>query len=66
MTKIYEVKPHKNFKTEVEIPGSKSVANRALIIAAQAKGKTIVFMEFIQLKEPLLLLVVLFLISFLL
>lgn len=41
MTKIYEVKPHKNFKAEVNIPGSKSVANRAMIIAAQAKGKTI-------------------------
>jgi len=40
MSKIYEVKMHKNFKAEVDIPGSKSVANRALIIAAQAKGKT--------------------------
>lgn len=38
--KIYEVKPKKNFDIEVDIPGSKSVANRALIIAAQAKGKT--------------------------
>ncbi|BDU50689.1 3-phosphoshikimate 1-carboxyvinyltransferase [Haliovirga abyssi] len=41
MNKIYEVKPHKNFKAEVEIPGSKSVANRALILSALATGKTI-------------------------
>lgn len=41
MSKIYKVQPHKNFKAEVEIPGSKSVANRALILSALAKGKTI-------------------------
>ena len=36
----YRVKKHKNFSVEVDIPGSKSVANRALIIAAHAEGKT--------------------------
>jgi 3-phosphoshikimate 1-carboxyvinyltransferase len=41
MDKIYEVKMGNNFKAEVDIPGSKSVANRALIIAALAEGKTI-------------------------
>jgi len=40
MENIYEVKPKRDFNIEVDIPGSKSVANRALIIAAQAKGKT--------------------------
>lgn len=36
----YLVKPHREFECEVDIPGSKSVANRALIIAAHASGKT--------------------------
>lgn len=39
--KIYEVKQKQNFKMEVDIPGSKSVANRALIIAALADGKVV-------------------------
>lgn len=37
----YLVKPHQNFTAEVDIPGSKSVANRALILAAFAEGETI-------------------------
>ena len=37
----YLVKPHQNFNAEVDIPGSKSVANRALILAAFAEGETI-------------------------
>ena len=39
--KTYLVKPHMNFNVEVDIPGSKSVANRAMIIAAQAEGQTV-------------------------
>ncbi|MGM0507591.1 MAG: 3-phosphoshikimate 1-carboxyvinyltransferase [Fusobacteriota bacterium] len=41
MENTYQVKPAKNFNIEVDIPGSKSVANRALIIAAHAKGETV-------------------------
>ena len=39
--KIYEVKLGQNFTAEIDVPGSKSVANRALIIAALAEGTTI-------------------------
>ena len=38
MENKYLVKPHQNFEAEVDIPGSKSVANRALILAAFAEG----------------------------
>ena len=41
MENKYLVKPHQNFEAEVDIPGSKSVANRALILAAFAEGETI-------------------------
>ena len=41
MENKYLVKPHQNFEAEVDIPGSKSVANRALILAAFAEGGTI-------------------------
>ena len=37
---IKEVKPKKQINAEVNIPGSKSYANRALVIAALAKGTT--------------------------
>ena len=37
----YLVKTAENFQVEVDIPGSKSVANRALIIAAFAEGETL-------------------------
>lgn len=40
-TDIYEVKMKEKFKLEVDIPGSKSVANRALIIAALSGEKVI-------------------------
>jgi 3-phosphoshikimate 1-carboxyvinyltransferase len=39
--KIYEVKMGQNFTSEIDVPGSKSVANRALIIAALADGTTV-------------------------
>ena len=39
--KIYRINTCENFVAQVEIPGSKSVANRALIIAAFADGTTI-------------------------
>lgn len=38
---IKEVKPKDIIDTEVNIPGSKSYANRALVIASLAKGKTV-------------------------
>lgn len=41
MEEKYLVKTKQNFEVEVDIPGSKSVANRALIIAAFAEGETI-------------------------
>lgn len=39
--KIYKVNTGENFIAEVDIPGSKSVANRALVISAFAEGTTI-------------------------
>lgn len=39
--KVYEVKVGQNFTAEIDVPGSKSVANRALIIAALAEGTTV-------------------------
>ncbi|ADL52691.1 3-phosphoshikimate 1-carboxyvinyltransferase [Clostridium cellulovorans] len=39
--KVYEVKVGQNFIAEIDVPGSKSVANRALIIAALAEGTTV-------------------------
>ena len=39
--KVYEVKVGQNFIAEIDVPGSKSVANRALIIAALAEGNTV-------------------------
>ncbi|MGL4307949.1 3-phosphoshikimate 1-carboxyvinyltransferase [Cetobacterium sp. SF1] len=42
MTNNYrEIKPIKNFKSTVNIPGSKSISNRALILAALGKNKII-------------------------
>lgn len=37
----YEVKPVSNFKCSINVPGSKSFSNRALIIGALAEGKTV-------------------------
>lgn len=37
---IYEVKPAEGFRCSVNVPGSKSITNRALIIGALATGKT--------------------------
>lgn len=39
--KIYRVNTGEKFLAEVDIPGSKSVANRALVMAALAEGTTI-------------------------
>jgi len=39
--KVYEVKVGQNFTAEIDVPGSKSVANRALIIAVLAEGTTV-------------------------
>ena len=36
---IYEVKKQKNFQVEVDIPGSKSITNRALILAVLNEGE---------------------------
>ena len=37
---IYEVTPSKGFRCTVNVPGSKSITNRALIIGALAEGET--------------------------
>jgi 3-phosphoshikimate 1-carboxyvinyltransferase len=37
---LYEVKPLQGFRTTVNVPGSKSITNRALIIGALAEGRT--------------------------
>ncbi len=41
MENVYEVKKAGKSIFEVDIPGSKSIANRALILAVQGKGETI-------------------------
>ena len=41
MTEAYKVKKAQNFNIEVDIPGSKSVTNRALILAALAQGEVV-------------------------
>jgi 3-phosphoshikimate 1-carboxyvinyltransferase len=41
MGKTYKVKNAGGKRIEVDIPGSKSISNRALILAAQAKGETL-------------------------
>lgn len=41
MEKIYKVKKAEKKSIVVNIPGSKSISNRALIIAAQGKGETL-------------------------
>ncbi len=41
MTEVYKVKRAQNFNIEVDIPGSKSVTNRALILAALAEGEVV-------------------------
>lgn len=38
---VYEVKRKTNFQVEVDIPGSKSITNRALILAVQSKKETL-------------------------
>lgn len=38
---VYEVKKKTNFQVEVDIPGSKSITNRALILAVQSKRETL-------------------------
>ena len=40
-TEVYKVKRAQNFNIEVDIPGSKSVTNRALILAALAEGEVV-------------------------
>ncbi|MBT3465380.1 hypothetical protein HN451_10395, partial [archaeon] len=39
--KTYEIIPIKELNAEIEIPGNKYIANRLLIIASLAKGKSI-------------------------
>jgi len=39
---FYEVKPlHKPINCKIEVPGSKSITNRALLLASMAKGKSV-------------------------
>lgn len=37
---LYEIKPLQGFRCTINVPGSKSITNRALIIGALAEGKT--------------------------
>ena len=42
----YSVKPNKNFYLEVELPGSKSISNRAIILSALS-GKKVILKNFL-------------------